>query len=514
MLRPSLKYLAFLLGWCVLPSCLLAQSPQIELRQSAEPIVLRTELQIYRDTSAKMDLGQVQQHIADFRAFDPEEKLSKADVYWARLAVANPEGKAIRWVLSPDWNKGTRRNSLVEVHILSDQGPTYVLHTGKYLPLSQKDGIAKTYPHNQVELNLAAGEKQEIFIRIEPIEQRRPVFAVQLMSYDYWLDQAPELRNILQAIFHAIMWFMCFSALLNYFSRNGNAYLYYALFLAATSFYFLSVSGMLMEIFLQENPKVNSTVWVFASNLLGIGYFQFARSFLNTKRLMPLWDRIGRYIIIGGLILIGVELVILQLTFNFDFLEKLNRLVLFLEVSFLLVVSLLHARYSKGTGRIFFWGTLCIIAAGYLGLTLDSLGLFHVSLPGVELLFVIQTLNFSWGLGYRQSYLQAERLNEKTKAENLSKLNEVKSRFFDNISHEFRTPLTILIGVANRLKKDWQALPEEQVASELQLLEQNGENLHELVNQILDLSKLDAHSYEANWQYGNLYEEINQIAEA
>ncbi len=509
-----MKYISILLGLGLCPFLLSAQGSTIELRQSNEPIIVSSDLKIYRDSSGSMDLGQVQKQLSAFENFDPEEKLSKADVYWARLAVTNPEGKPIRWVLSPDWNKGTRRNSLVEVHILSDLGPKSVLHTGKYLPISQKDGIAKVYPHNQVELNLAAGERQEIYIRIEPIEQRRPVFAVQLMSYDYWLDQAPNLRNILQAIFHAIMWFMCFSSLLNYFSKNGNAYLYYALFLAATSFYFLSVSGMLMEIFLQEHPKTNSIVWVFASNLLGIGYFQFARSFLNTKRLMPLWDRIGRYIIIGALVLIILELIILQLTFNFDFLEKLNRLVLFLEVSFLLVVSLLHARYSKGTGRIFFWGTLCIIAAGYLGLTLDSFGLFHASLPAVELLFVIQTLNFSWGLGFRQSYLQAQRLNEKTKAENLGKLNEMKSRFFDNISHEFRTPLTILIGVANRLRKDWEKLPAGQVGQELSLLEQEGKNLNELVNQILDLSKLDAHSYEANWQYGDLNQEVNQIAEA
>ncbi|MFK7921508.1 MAG: ATP-binding protein, partial [Bacteroidia bacterium] len=476
-------------------------------------IVLNEELQIYRDISGSMNLSQIQAQVSAFEAFDPNEKLSKADIYWGRLSVYNPQAEPISWVLSPDWNKGTRRNSLVEVHIVSDQNPSKVLHTGKYLPISQKDGIAKVYPHNQVELNLLPGERLEIYIRIEPIEQRRPVFAVQLMSHDYWFEQAPNLRNILQAIFHAIMWFMCFSALLNYFSQKSNAYLYYALFLAATSFYFLSVSGMLMEIFLQEHPKVNTIVWVFASNLIGIGYFQFARSFLNTRRLMPFWDRIGRYIIIGALVLIGLELVILQLTFNFDFLEKLNRVILFSEVSFLLVVSLLHAKYSKGTGRIFFWGTLCIIAAGYLGLLLDYLGLFHVSLPGVELLFVIQTLNFSWGLGFRQFQLQEERLQKKAETEKLKALDKLKTRFFANISHELRTPLTAVIGVAERLKQDWQKLAPEKVGYELGLIHESGQNLQQQVNQILDLSKLDAKSYEANWQYADLVLEINQIVE-
>ncbi|MEL7339678.1 MAG: ATP-binding protein, partial [Bacteroidota bacterium] len=345
------------------------------------------------------------------------------------------------------------------------------------------------------------------------IEQRRPVFVVRLMTYDYWLDQAPILRNILQAIFHAIMWFMFFSSLLNYFSQKSNAYLYYALFLASASFYFLSVSGMLMEIFLQENPKANSFVWVFASNLIGIGYFQFARSFLNTKRLMPLYDKIGRWIIIGALILIGVELIILQLTFNFDFLEKLNRGVLFAEVTFLLIVSLLYARHSKGVSRIFFWGTLCIVASGYLGLILNQMGLFHASLPAVEFLFVVQTLNFSWGLGYRQYQMQEERIEKRAEAANLRTLNEMKSRFFANISHEFRTPLTLLLGESESLQSEGESYTSKKRGEKLGVIRRMGQNLLELVNQILDLSKLDARSYEADWQYGDVIDFIKERAE-
>ncbi|MEL6651145.1 MAG: 7TM diverse intracellular signaling domain-containing protein, partial [Bacteroidota bacterium] len=481
---------------------LLVQAKPIVLEESESIIAIEDNLQILPDSEGQWDLEQVR--LKTFQSFDPEAKLSKAYVYWAKFEVQNPRDEAVRWVLSPDWRKGTLRNSLVEVYVLTESGNPRILHTGKYLPLSQKDGIAKVYPHNQVEIALDALEKKEIYIRVEPIEQRRPVFVVRLMTYDYWLDQAPILRNILQAIFHAIMWFMFFSSLLNYFSQKSNAYLYYALFLASASFYFLSVSGMLMEIFLQENPKANSFVWVFASNLIGIGYFQFARSFLNTKRLMPLYDKIGRWIIIGALILIGVELIILQLTFNFDFLEKLNRGVLFAEVTFLLIVSLLYARHSKGVSRIFFWGTLCIVASGYLGLILNQMGLFHASLPAVEFLFVVQTLNFSWGLGYRQYQMQEERIEKRAEAANLRTLNEMKSRFFANISHEFRTPLTLLLGESESLQSEGESYTPTKRGEKLGVIRRMGQNLLELVNQILDLSKLDARSYEADWQYGDI----------
>ncbi|GAA4446945.1 hybrid sensor histidine kinase/response regulator transcription factor [Nibrella saemangeumensis] len=76
-------------------------------------------------------------------------------------------------------------------------------------------------------------------------------------------------------------------------------------------------------------------------------------------------------------------------------------------------------------------------------------------------------------------------------AQALQQLNETKSRFFANISHEFRTPLTVILGMASELKDkpDQSAGTLQQAA---RLIQQNGTNLLRLINQILDLSKLEA----------------------
>lgn len=74
----------------------------------------------------------------------------------------------------------------------------------------------------------------------------------------------------------------------------------------------------------------------------------------------------------------------------------------------------------------------------------------------------------------------------------LQRLNESKSRFFANISHEFRTPLTVIMGRASDLKR----YQPEQFAQtghrEAELIERNGSSLLRLINQILDLSKIEA----------------------
>jgi signal transduction histidine kinase/DNA-binding response OmpR family regulator len=74
-------------------------------------------------------------------------------------------------------------------------------------------------------------------------------------------------------------------------------------------------------------------------------------------------------------------------------------------------------------------------------------------------------------------------------------LDKIKSRFFANISHEFRTPLTLILGPLHDLIKKEESRP---FHAELTLIENNARRLLTLINQILDLSKLDAGKYRLN----------------
>ena len=74
-------------------------------------------------------------------------------------------------------------------------------------------------------------------------------------------------------------------------------------------------------------------------------------------------------------------------------------------------------------------------------------------------------------------------------ADKLREMDAVKSRFFTNLAHEFRTPLTLMLGPAEQvLAQTGEARTKQQVG----LLQRNAQRLLQLVNQLLDLSKLDA----------------------
>ena len=92
----------------------------------------------------------------------------------------------------------------------------------------------------------------------------------------------------------------------------------------------------------------------------------------------------------------------------------------------------------------------------------------------------------------------------------LKELDEFRTRFYSNITHEFRTPLTVISGMADGLKENLK----KDTDKKINLIKKNSEGLLSLVNQMLDLSKLQAGKSENKLQQSDIIIYLKYLVEA
>ena len=89
-------------------------------------------------------------------------------------------------------------------------------------------------------------------------------------------------------------------------------------------------------------------------------------------------------------------------------------------------------------------------------------------------------------------------------AEQLRELDRAKSRFFANVSHEFRTPLTLTIGPLEDVRAQLAATGQEDAVSRLDMALRSARRLFTLVTQVLDVAKLEAGSMSLQSRPGDI----------
>ena len=123
------------------------------------------------------------------------------------------------------------------------------------------------------------------------------------------------------------------------------------------------------------------------------------------------------------------------------------------------------------------------------------------------LLFAI-FYGFSW-------FVQSKsRLKDKLELEYIAnkkneELNQVKLQFFTNISHEFRTPLTLIIGPLQNILNNYKGSSE--IHKKLKIIESSTNHLLRLINRLMDFRKLESNQFQLEAAEGNIVKFLQEI---
>ncbi len=147
-------------------------------------------------------------------------------------------------------------------------------------------------------------------------------------------------------------------------------------------------------------------------------------------------------------------------------------------------------RHQREGSAILVWGLLGMVGTMYYGFfVLGGLSKLPDSLP-IYFLVLCQALILAQR--FSNALDTTEQLSEElaTKNQDLLRVDQLKNEFLANTSHELRTPLNGIIGLAESLRDGATGLLPDQTRGNLSMIIQSGKRLTNLVNDLLDFSKL------------------------
>ena len=452
----------------------------IALDNSTElPLDISRQACCFVDSTAVLSLAEVQSK--DFRPVKISNfRVPYSDAaYWYRFTLRNDGPAKNQWFVSWD-------NHVVELveYIQSENEKDKVLERGGSLvPLSERNyrGLVPGFT-----IDLGAGQQQTVYLRVKSQRGHR----VDLYLHDLSSLYTTQLNAATRTGFASGMVFLrlFFVLLLAIFVVREATFRAYSFMLVMRSVGYWGLIGVLGATFTQQAVIVTRLDFL-AYHLIPIGYV-VAVWFLLPLRRLPAWVRYALASLVAAVVGLGI---LIGIDYRWQWLLASQYLVLFAQcfVFGLYLYTILRrwpvnwyysVPFLLGIGSYFF------IVLGSVSM-IDAAWVFSLA----YLMFVGEIFLFGLFLGkiiidYRRQRETARRelIFKEEQAARLRELDTLKTNFFADISHEFRTPLTMLVGPLEDFRQQY---PSNGLIPTMQ---RNVRRLQTLIDQLLDLTRLEA----------------------
>ena len=447
--------------------------------------------------------------LQNLKKFDKEsiDKSVTKDIHyqlWQKIIVKNSENDTVNLVLKTSHNYETSvfliSNSKDEQHKIGSSIKNAALdfpesHNSlliKFLPLEKKIILLSTEICNKFE------NAKSLNVDFYSLEN----FQNKLLT-----DDKNDFKTYLILCFLAggLLIMMLYNLLL-FFQYKDKTYLYYATYLLFSMFTFIIIIDEFKHTFLGNYKYYFNLMLDSCYALSFMFYGLFVYSIINEKDRkffrIPLYCYfvfLSAYIIfihISGLIN-GYRLMKLNL-----YMAVIFRVI---SITFTLLFILRLLKHQKHSylkyilyGNVFLVISFILHIVSYVILGGNPINHFY-NLIGV----IIEVLFFTYALNLKTKQVEIDKVA-------LLEIDQLKSKFFANISHEFRTPLTL---IKSPIQSVIAETSNPSHLQQLSMVEKNTDRMLELVDQMLQLSKIDSGKITLNLKEGIISSFIKSIIE-
>ena len=447
---------------------------------------------VFRDRSQRMTFTEVQKQT--FKEVNQPifQYAFSDDVFWFRFRVRNESlVNSNNWYLL--WSDGLKDH--VDVYVPQPNG-TYQLQKGGLLTPSAEKAYQGSFPLYKIGF-LPTKKNADFYVRIKANDA--VLGTLTLMTHQAYIDQMPGTLAMVWLVIGIQLLRVLYNIVLAWYIKN-TSFRWYSFHTVVVTLSVLGSFGIIGNA-LSDYPQIAGIVNSAFFQLMPATYTLFIFSLLNVRKNYPR---------IRWLFMAVVAVSVLQVVANFMaprvYLLEINN-YLFLVTIILLTATTLDAFRRRLSFNPYLLIPCFITLIPFAFLSLQSLGFINYGwiYPMIYLTNFLEIFALSFVIGKviemtEHERLQSEKalLTEKLEADKLVELDHLKTKFFTNISHEFRTPLTLLVAPLEDLRKK---LPNEGLIS---VMQRNVNRLQVLINQLLDLSKLEAGELKVEAQHGDI----------
>ncbi|TWO34584.1 response regulator [Seonamhaeicola sediminis] len=130
----------------------------------------------------------------------------------------------------------------------------------------------------------------------------------------------------------------------------------------------------------------------------------------------------------------------------------------------------------------------------------------------IYILIVISIIYYLYSISKSRTKLKHELELEHLEAEQIKKINQAKLEFFTNISHEFRTPLTLILGPLQQIIDNYQG--SSSIYKKLQVIKRNSNHLYQLINRLMDFRKYESNQMALQVAEHNVVDVLKKVFES
>ncbi len=325
-----------------------------------------------------------------------------------------------------------------------------------------------------------------------------PLYLVSLPT----LNAKQQQIDGIQIAFYSVMSALLFYNLCLFFSLRQTVYGLYLGFLIAAIYECAVIDGNTLRWLWPGMPQQNVQFANMGGSLMAISYLAFVVTAINSFLYWPWFKKIYHALLAAGLMILC-----------FSLLAKGNALAAILVQGFagvLMPVMLLLIMASMmkriPTASYLLIAELCMLigSSSHMLMLQGVLPINTFTLWSLHAGMLCEVLLLSLALAARTRLAQQSAIENLKKYEIIYKLaaaaekdrasaearNQSKSQFFASMSHELRTPLTAILGYAETARGKEVSLEQKEI--HIETIERGGKHLLQLINDILDLSKIEA----------------------